>query len=96
MNNSLTSQMRLFHVSEESDIVKFIPRYSPHTDKPVVWAISENKITNYLLPRNCPRIAFCAGKNTSPADRQYFLSSSQQVIAIEALWYEQVTNTKLY
>ncbi len=39
---------KLFHVSEEQDIDKFIPRYSTHTDKPVVWAISENKLANYL------------------------------------------------
>lgn len=88
--------MKLFHVSEEQDINQFIPRYSPHAGKPVVWAISENKLANYLVPRDCPRIAYCAGKNTSEVDKRLFLGSSQQVVAIEALWYQRAIKTTLY
>lgn len=88
--------MKLFHVSEERNISKFSPRYSPYINKPVVWAISENKLVNYLFPRDCPRIAYSAGKDTSKTDKKHFLACSQQVIAIEALWYERATTTMLY
>jgi hypothetical protein len=88
--------MKLFHVSEQADINEFIPRRSPHTDRSVVWAIAEHKLANYLLPRNCPRVAYCVGDRTSIADRRHFLSFSSQAIAIEALWYEQAINTTLY
>ncbi|MEY4519533.1 MAG: hypothetical protein RLZZ499_2133 [Cyanobacteriota bacterium] len=90
------NKKKLFHVSEQADINKFIPRPSPHTNQPVVWAIAENKLANYLLPRNCPRVAYCVGDQTSIADQRHFLSFSSQAIAIEALWYEQAINTTLY
>lgn len=90
------SNTKLFHVSEEQDIEKFIPRYSPHTNKPVVWAISEDKLASYLLPRDCPRISYYAGNKTSEVDIKEFLGSSKQVIAIEAMWYKQAIATRLY
>lgn len=90
------NKKKLFHVSEQADINEFIPRLSPHTNQPVVWAIAENKLANYLLPRNCPRVAYCVGDKTSIADRRHFLSFSSQAIAIEALWYEQAIDTTLY
>ena len=87
--------MKLFHVSEESNIAKFIPRYSSQTQKPVVWAIAESKLANYLLPRDCPRVCFSAGEKTSAADRQH-LGSSEQAIAIETSWYDKAISTTLY
>ena len=50
--------MRLFHISEDGYIEKFIPRRSKEIweYKNYVWAIEEEKIQNYLLPRDCPRI----------------------------------------
>lgn len=54
--------MRLFHLSEESNITKFVPR--PSSDywhgEAYVWAIREAKVQNYLLPRDCPRICLAA------------------------------------
>ena len=88
--------MKLFHVSEEANITKFVPRVSPHTEEFVVWAIAESKLANYLLPRDCPRVCFSAGKKTSNIDRQNFLGSSKTVIAIESLWYEQAIKTTLF
>ena len=57
--------MKLFHVSEEKKIEEFVPRYSDSTKEPVVWAIAEAKLANYLLPRNCPRVCFSANNATS-------------------------------
>jgi hypothetical protein len=75
------NKKKLFHVSEQADIKEFIPRFSPHTNQPVVWAIAENKLANYLLSRNCSRVAYCVGDKTSIADQKHFLSFSSQEIA---------------
>lgn len=88
--------MKLFHVSEDYNIAKFIPRYSLHTETSVIWAIADSKLANYLLPRDCPRVCFYASNKTSAAERQQFLGSSQQVIAIESAWYEKTITTTLY
>lgn len=58
----------LFHVSEESGIERFEPRPSPYTDEPVVWAIDADRLRNYLLPRECPRVTYYAGCETTIAD----------------------------
>ena len=87
--------MKLYHVSENANIRKFIPRVSPHTENPVVWAIAKSKLANYLLPRDCPRVCFSAGNKTSKRDRHHFLGSAKKVIAIESLWYEPARKTTL-
>ena len=49
----------LFHVSEEAGIRRFEPR--PGADgQPRVWAITDARLHNYLLPRDCPRVTFYA------------------------------------
>ena len=58
--------------------------------------LAESKLANYLLPRDCPRVCFSAGKDTLAADRHRFLGSSKQVIAIESCWYERAIATMLY
>ena len=86
----------LFHVSEESGIKRFEPRPSEYTDIPVVWAISQERLQNYLLPRDCPRVTYYAGPNTTAADIERFLGSSSSVIAIESAWYERLRSCHLY
>jgi hypothetical protein len=56
----------LIHVSEESDIELFEPRRSEYMDEPVVWAIDATRLCNYLVPRDCPRVTYYAGRTTSP------------------------------
>jgi hypothetical protein len=91
--------MRLFHVSEEPDLEIFDPRHDP-TGRlgPVVWAIDEEHLPNYLLPRDCPRITFAAGLRTSERDREAFLSSTtaRRVIAIESAWKERAARQALW
>ena len=58
----------LFHVSEELGIERFEPRPSPSADEPVVWAIDADRLRNYLLPRDCPRVTYYAGRATAAAD----------------------------
>jgi hypothetical protein len=86
----------LFHVSEESGIERFEPQPSPYVDAPVVWAIDAERLRNYLLPRECPRVTFCAGRETTMADVERFLGSSPAVIAVESAWLERLRSCRLY
>src|ERR1035437_5535631 len=58
----------LYHLSEEIGIVRFDPRPAPDLAPPVVWAIHSDRLRNYLFPRDCPRVTFFAGPDSSPAD----------------------------
>lgn len=94
--------MRLFHVSEESDIVEFIPRIPDRVDLDkninLVWAIDEARLPNFLTPRNCPRVAYHVSSNTNMADRLKFFSSPihTHAIVIESKWYDAMRSTTLY
>lgn len=48
--------MRLFHVSEQSDIDQFEPGMHDELKREVVWAVDDDHLPNYLLPRDCPRV----------------------------------------
>jgi Family of unknown function (DUF6886) len=86
----------LFHVSEQSGIERFEPRSSPYADGPVVWAISADRLPNYLLPRECPRVTYYAGPETTATDVERFLGSSPAVIAVESTWLERLRSCRLY
>ncbi|HEY1684603.1 MAG TPA: hypothetical protein VGG19_07575 [Tepidisphaeraceae bacterium] len=86
----------LYHISEESGIERFDPRPATGMDYPVVWAINADRLRNYLLPRDCPRVTFFAGPKTTSEDVARFLGSSPVVIAIESAWLERVQQTRLY
>jgi hypothetical protein len=86
----------LFHVSEEPGIERFEPRPSPYTAEPVVWAIDADHLRNYLLPRDCPRVTYYAGCDTTAGDTARFLGSSPAVVAIENAWLERLRSCRLY
>lgn len=86
----------LFHISEESGIERFEPRVSEYTVEPVVWAIDGNRLCNYLVPRDCPRVTYYAGRATTTADRERFLGSSPAVVAVESGWLERLRSCRLY
>ncbi|HEX8846081.1 MAG TPA: hypothetical protein VF791_15630 [Pyrinomonadaceae bacterium] len=86
----------LFHVSEESGIERFEPRPSAYASEAVVWAIAAERLRNYLLPRECPRVTYYAGRETTPADVERFLGSSPAVIAVESGWLERLRSCRLY
>ncbi|MDF2544223.1 MAG: hypothetical protein K0S47_3941 [Herbinix sp.] len=94
--------MRLFHVSEESNIDIFNPR-SPDRDDldksvGLVWAIDEKRLPNFLTPRDCPRVTYHIGEHTSALDKEIFFSSSetQHVVIIENKWFKTMSNTRLF
>ncbi len=86
----------LFHVSEEAGIERFEPRASEYTGEPVVWAIDSDHLRNYLLPRDCPRVTYYAGRETTAADLERFLGSSPAVVAVESGWLERLRSCRLY
>ncbi|MGN4128231.1 DUF6886 family protein [Lysinibacillus sphaericus] len=94
--------MRIFHVSEESDIQVFQPRLPTRTDldqtKGLVWAIDDKCLPNFLTPRNCPRVCYHIGINTAEIDKRTYLSSTScsHVVVIENKWFALMKNTKLF
>jgi hypothetical protein len=92
--------MRLFHVSETPGVTRFEPRPPPSPDAgvtgEVVWAVAESHLVNFLLPRDCPRICFRAGPDTTPADRARFLGEANSVVAVEDAWAGRIAATTLH
>jgi Family of unknown function (DUF6886) len=86
----------LFHISEEPDIARFEPRASQYADGLILWAIEERRLCNYLVPRDCPRVTYYAGADTTAADKERFLGSSPAVVAIESAWLERLRLARLY
>jgi hypothetical protein len=89
----------LYHVSERPDIACFEPRVIGETSpEPLVWAVEEGRLANYLLPRDCPRVTFRAGAETTAGDRERFLghAGAGHVVAIEAGWAAAVRAGRLY
>ena len=94
--SDLIPKCMLFHLSEENGIEKFDPRPSEYTPEPVVWAISQDRLCNYLLPRDCPRVTFYAGPKTSTDDIERFLGESRVVVAAESGWFERIRSCRLF
>lgn len=94
--------MKLYHVSEEADIEIFEPRPSPQAYEnirgDVVFAISNNMLHNYLLPRDCPRVAYYSNADTSQSDIDKFIgkTKSTYIIYVEERRLEQIKNTVMY
>jgi hypothetical protein len=94
--------LRVFHVSERAGIDAFEPRVppsaKPESRTPVVWAVDEVHLPNYLLPRHCPRVGFGAHAGTTDADRRQFIGQggAKRVVAIEACWFERAMRSILW
>ena len=93
--------MRLFHVSEESNIEKFVPRIPTRNDldksKGLVWALCERTLPNFLMPRDCPRVTYHVNEKTTQNDIDTFFSSpARHCVAIEHGWHKRMTETTLY
>lgn len=94
--------MRLFHVSEEPNILLFEPRLPKRTDLDqtvgLVWAIDEKRLPNFLTPRECPRVGYYSSIHTSDADKKQFFSSAStsHAVVIENRWFQTMKNTALY
>jgi len=86
--------MKLFHVSETPGIARFEPR--PAAEGVArVWAIEQRALSNYLLPRDCPRVCFRRGSATNPEELA-LLDGADAIIAIETAWLDRVRATTLF
>lgn len=94
--------MRLFHVSEDANITVFEPRVPARADLdpdvPLIWAIDEEHLSNFLTPRDCPRVAYHVTPETTLSDRQRFFSSPSHLhaVVIEDGWFDVMRNTTLW
>lgn len=92
----------LFHVSEQPDIKLFEPLPSPsyyeNINDRVVFAIGEKLLHNYLLPRDCPRVAYYLNPCTADADQEKFMgeSTASYIINVPVNWYEQIAAARLF
>lgn len=90
----------LYHVSDNPEIVVFEPRpvMNPNLGLAgdAVFAITERLLPNYLLPRDCPRVAFYAGPESKRAEVDRLLEASRHVVAIESGWLERVMNGRIH
>lgn len=64
----------------------------------LVWAIDELHLPNVLMPRNCPRVTYHVGKNTTDADKEKFFSSPTMSygIVLENGWLRKMQSTSIY
>lgn len=98
----MTAPQAVYHVSEDPAIRQFTPRpvrpdHPLGITEPVVWAIGGRLLHNYLLPRDCPRVCYHAGPQTTAADCERFLGDSAApfVVAIEWGWLERARAARL-
>jgi len=94
--------VKIYHVSEETGIELFTPRPSPQAydkiTRNVVFAVSDEMLHNYLLPRECPRVTYFAKEDSMQSDIDEFIGSSTKkyFINIEEGWFERVIQTIIY
>ena len=91
----------LFHLSENSRIKIFEPLGTAlisGVNQNVVYAISGQLMHNYLLPRNCPRVTFYTGHETSETDKKKFFgtSTAEYIVCVESKWLPAIQQTTLY
>ena len=91
---------KLYHISEERNIEKFHPRISKKqwNYEKYVWAIEEEKLHNYLLPRECPRICVGLEKLTIHSNwlDTFPIENQKAIIFISDDWKGKVQNCKLF
>jgi hypothetical protein len=91
--------VKLFHISEEPDIKIFNPRpVKAGLEGNAVWAIDEEHLPNYLLPRDCPRVTYFIDEKTNGYDIKKFFSETyaKRIIAVETKWLKQIVDQPLY
>jgi hypothetical protein len=94
--------MRIFHVSEEEGIEVFEPRTPSREDldpnHKLVWAVNENRLVNFLTPRNCPRVTFYEKNDSKKEDVDKYIGNDEvnSVIVIEQNWFKRMLESTLY
>ena len=92
----------LFHASHKSGIKAFYPRIPPAPEvgqvNPCVWTTSYPFLSNYLAPRDCPRIIFGRGPTTTKADADRFIGKSKasRIVIIEKDWRSRMAEMPMW
>ena len=98
---SAMGAVQLFHISEDPGIKIFRPRPSRSShlrvEGDVVWAVNQDRLYNYLVPRNCPRLSFYAKDSTRQEDIDAWLNGdrAKRVIVLESGRLARVLDTTL-
>jgi hypothetical protein len=90
------TRVRLFHVSEQAGIDRFEPRSVDGASVPLVWAIDDDRLRNYLVPRDCPRVTYSASSSTSRSDVERFLGTNAAVMVFEREWLDRVRSARVF
>lgn len=93
--------MALYHFSEDPSIELFRPhvaKTSAIQDEALVWAIDDWHAPMYFVPRDCPRVCFWAGPNTTPEDRNRWLQLPEPrfMMVVETNWIERIRSARVY
>jgi uncharacterized protein DUF6886 len=87
---------RLFHVSDSGPLPAMTPRPSPagtpQEGRPLVWAVDERHLPNYLVPRDCPRVCWAASAASGPL----LASPAHRVVAVEHAWLPALVRATLH
>ncbi len=92
----------VYHVSDQDDLTRFAPRpvvagHSTGVSGAAVWAVDDDHLHAYLLPRDCPRLACYAKPDSDPADVARIMgpSGARYLVVIEARWLAAAQHTPL-
>ncbi|HEX8496271.1 MAG TPA: hypothetical protein VF661_03675 [Actinomycetales bacterium] len=87
---------RLFHVSDAGPLSTMAPRPSPpgtqHEGRPLVWAVDDEHLAHYLLPRDCPRVCWLV-PDVGPS---LLASPARRVVAVEHAWAPRVADATVW
>lgn len=89
--------MRLFHVSENSEIKTFLPRILERRNdldqgEGFVWAVNGERLYNLLFPTYCPRLSTF---RTKEGPNYSFDITQEVLVVIETKWLEAVKECAL-
>ena len=94
--------MRLFHISDDATLTRFEPQSAdtkiwPQLTRSYVWVVSDEMVHNYFFPRNCPRVCWMIGPDTTQEEKDRFRSVGDQraIIAVEQGWKERIATCTL-
>ncbi len=101
------AQNCLYIMSDMPNIKRFEPyltappyRTMPSSsrEKDPVGAVDRERLHNYLLPIDCPRVTFYALPTSTHEDIERFmgLSSAKYVVAVESRWMARIQQERLY
>ena len=90
---------QVLHFSEDATIKRFSPHVArTATDQTAyVWAVNDQRASDYWFPRQCPRALAWATPATTAAHRRLVLGpTATRVHVIEYAWLERVQRARLF